>query len=72
MTQYIVKFSKWFVSGPLNGLMYDSQLTFGDLDSATRYVAFLHGHVEKPVKSLSVSDYTCHLARIETKQGVSK
>lgn len=67
-TQYAVKFSKWFVSGNLKGIMYDSILTFASLEQACEYVAFCHKHRDVPVKSLDSSDYTIHLARIETYQ----
>lgn len=63
-SKYVVKWSKEFVTGHLKGIWYDSSLGFECLDSATRYVAFLHEHKEKPVEAFGGSDYLCHLARI--------
>lgn len=65
-TLYTVKFSKWFVNGNLSGIMFDSLLTFPSLELACDYVNFCHAHRDKPVKSLDSSDYTMHMARIET------
>lgn len=64
-TTYLVKWSKEFVSGPLKGLHYPSQLGFDSLDDATRYVAFLHEHTTKPLMpGMGISQYTCYGARI--------
>lgn len=62
---YIVKWTKFFVTGSLKNLSYDSSLNFSSLDSATSYIAFLHEHNIKPVEAIGDSNYTCHMARIE-------
>lgn len=67
MNKYIVKWTKEFVSGTLDGITYDTELEFDSLDSATRYVTFLHEHKTDPVLAFGGSHYLCHLARIETK-----
>lgn len=66
-TLYIVKFSKKFVSGNLKGLIYDeARLSFFSLQDASEYISFCNKHSKIPVKSLDSSNYTIHLARIET------
>lgn len=65
-TQYAVKFTKWFVSGNLSGIAYDSILTFPTLELACKYVSFCHEHRDIPVQSIDSSNYTIHMARIET------
>ncbi len=65
-TKYIVKFSKYFTSGNLQGLMVDCQLSFPNLDLATQYVGWTIKHSNKPVKSIFDScDFTTHVGRIE-------
>lgn len=62
---FTVKFTKEFVSGNLNGLMYYTSIEFPSLDAACEYINFLHAHKTVPVISLDSNDYICHLARIE-------
>ncbi len=62
---FIVKWSKYFVSGSIKGLWFDTSLNFDSLDAATHYMAFLHGHALIPVKAIGGADYTCHMARLE-------
>jgi hypothetical protein len=64
MRPFIVKWSKQFVSGPLKGIWYDSQLDFADLGEAIRYVEFLRSHKNEPVKSIGGGDYLCHISRL--------
>jgi len=66
MNNYRVKWLKIFTKGHLEGLSYDSSLTFATLEAATDYMAFLMDHTEKPVKSLGGCDYTAHVIRLET------
>lgn len=62
---YIVKWTKEFTSGPLKGIFYDSELDFNSLDSAAKYVNFLHAHKTIPVKPCAgIDEYICHLPRI--------
>lgn len=68
MTKYIVKWTKEFVSGNLEGITYDTELEFNSLDSATRYMGFLHEHRDKPVIAFGGSHYLCHMARIESEE----
>ena len=65
MKVYTVRWTKYFVSGNLKGLTYDTSMQFGTLDAACRWISWLHEHIEVPVKAIGSSDYTCHTARIE-------
>ena len=65
MHKYIVKWTKEFVSGTLEGITYDTELEFDSLDRATQYVAHLHDHKAEPVQAFGGSHYLCHMARIE-------
>ena len=66
MNKYQVKFMRYFTSGNLEGLTFDSSLGFASLDSATDYMAFLLAHTSKPVDTIGGSPYTCHVIRLET------
>lgn len=62
MTKYIVKWSKEFIGGHMDGVWINSKLEFPTLESASDYVNFLHEHKTMPVDGSS--PYLCHMARI--------
>lgn len=54
-----------FVSGSLEGLFHDSELSFHSLEDANHFMNFLHAHKEVPVEPIQGnSAYIFHLARI--------
>ncbi len=65
-TQYIVKFSKYFLTGNLKGLMVDCKVSFPNLETATEYVAYTIRHTKKPVWANRRDSFTTHMGRIET------
>lgn len=64
-----VKWLNIFVLGHMDGVSIEQELDFNNLDSATRYMAFLQSHVETPVDPIAGSSkYTCHNARMITEE----
>jgi len=62
---YTIKYTKLFVNGILEGMTYDSELSYPSLEQATEVVGRMGS--DKVVKAIGGSDYVCLCAQIVTK-----